>query len=469
MKYNNYFDKIWRTHVVTSLPSSEDLLYIDSHLLHEVSSPQAFSSLKEKGRSVRRPDKTYATSDHIIPTKHYDDQSIPVKAKELLTAMVENTASNDIQYYQPGSPDHGIVHVIALEHALVSPGMTAVCGDSHTCTLGAIGALGWGIGTSQVEHVLCTQTLPMKKPEVVKVVLSGALSQFVTAKDIILYLIRTFGVTFGSNKALEFIDQTETSLSVEQRATICNMGIEMGARFALFQPDSITADFMLEVAARRQDKNIICDPQALMDSVGDSYCNELLINISHILPQITWGTTPEEAVDVNGLVPAIDDEHLVKNSQGEFVHRYMGVKPNVRINQLSIDYVFIGSCTNGRYEDLKATAQLIKGHHVSNRVKAIIVPGSQRVKERCEAEGIDRVFTDAGFEWHMPGCSMCISINGDLLPPYARCVSTANRNFEGRQGNNVRTHIASPLTAAVCAIKGRIASPYELEVNDAAV
>jgi 3-isopropylmalate/(R)-2-methylmalate dehydratase large subunit len=445
----NYFSKLWDLHVI-SKRVNEDLLYIDLHLLHEVSSPQAFSGLEDKGREVRCPSRTVGTIDHVVPTdsnKHVDKKSY-----KLIRKMRENSLKHGFKLLDTDSYEHGIVHVIALEQRLVKPGMTVVCGDSHTCTLGSIGCISWGIGTSQVEHVLATQALAMKKPKQLQIELIGELKKYVTAKDIALEILEKYGSRFGEGYAIEFYDQTYSKLSIEERATICNMGIEMGARYAYFKPDVITIQFYQSYNMNNIG-NVI---YSLNEGLIDEFDKRIIINVSDINCKISWGTNPKDTISIHDLIPKIKLNDARK-------YDYMGIRPDTSIKGLKIDLAFIGSCTNGRFTDLKAAAEVIKGRKVVDDVTAIVVPGSEKVKRDCERQGLDSIFIKAGFEWRKPGCSMCVSINGDKGKPGQRIVSTSNRNFEGRQGPGVRTHLASPQVVAASAVKGEICDPADLD------
>ncbi|MCR8923478.1 3-isopropylmalate dehydratase large subunit [Dasania sp. GY-MA-18] len=449
MMARNYFSKLWNQHLISER-ENEDLLYIDLHLLHEVSSPQAFSGLEDKKRTVRRPSRTVGTIDHIVPTN--DDKDIDEKSYKLIKTMRDNSIKYDFKLLDTNSYEHGIVHVIALEQRLVKPGMTVVCGDSHTCTLGAIGCISWGIGTSQVEHVLATQTLAMQKPKQLQIEISGKLNKHVTAKDIALEILEKHGSRFGEGYAIEFFDQTDSKLSIDERATICNMGIEMGARYAYFKPDMTTIQFY-----KSHNMNKVRDVvNSLNERLINDFDQKISINVSDISCKVSWGTNPEDTISINDTIPQM----TLSNTQK---YDYMGIEPDTLIKGLKIDLAFIGSCTNGRYSDIKAAAEIIKGHKVNNDVTAIVVPGSEKVKRDCENEGLDSIFIEAGFEWRKPGCSMCVSINGDMGKPGQRIVSTSNRNFEGRQGPRVKTHLASPQVVAASAVKGEICNPADLE------
>jgi 3-isopropylmalate/(R)-2-methylmalate dehydratase large subunit len=452
-------DKVWDAHVVRELDDGRTLLYIDRHLVHEVTSPQAFEGLRISGRKVRRPDLTFATVDHNVPTSA---RHLPI-ADPLVRQQVETLRSNVVEFGVPlfdfSSGRQGIVHVIGPELGLTLPGATIVCGDSHTSTHGAFGALAFGIGTSEVEHVLATQCLAQAKPKAMRVNFTGTLSPGVTAKDVALALMGRLGVSGGSGFALELAGSLIDSLSMEQRMTICNMSIEAGARSALIAPDATTFAFLDGrphapkgaewTAAVERWAELKSDPGAPFDA-------EITIDVTALAPLVTWGTRPDMVEPVTGRVP--DPKAAASDGDARAMERalaYMGLTPGTAIESLPIDRVFIGSCTNARIEDLRAAASVAKGHKVNSRVRALVVPGSQKVKADAEREGLDRIFAEAGFEWREPGCSMCLGMNDDILGEGERCASTSNRNFEGRQGRGGRTHLVSPAMAAAAAIEGR--------------
>ena len=453
-------DKVWDAHVVRELEDGRTLLYIDRHLVHEVTSPQAFEGLRLSGRKVRRPDLTFATVDHNVPTSA--NRHLPI-ADPLARQQVETLRSNVVEFGVPifdfDSGRQGIVHVIGPELGLTLPGSTIVCGDSHTSTHGAFGALAFGIGTSEVEHVLATQCLAQAKPKAMRVSFTGNLSPGVTAKDVALDLMGRLGVSGGSGFALELSGSLIDGMSMEQRMTICNMSIEAGARSALIAPDATTLAFLEGrphapkgaewTAAVERWAKLKSDPGARFDA-------EITIDVTALAPLVTWGTRPDMVEPVTGHVP--DPKSATSEGDARAMERalaYMGLTPGTAIESLPIDRVFIGSCTNARIEDLRAAASVAKGHKVNSRVRALVVPGSQQVKADAEREGLDRIFADAGFEWREPGCSMCLGMNDDILGDGERCASTSNRNFEGRQGRGGRTHLVSPAMAAAAAIEGR--------------
>jgi len=451
-------DKIWDAHVVRDQSGEPTLLYIDLHLVHEVTSPQAFEGLRLTSRTVRRPDLTYATVDHNIPTT---DRSLPIKdpiSKQQIDTLRANCAEFGVPLADVHSRDQGIVHVIGPELGLTLPGKTIVCGDSHTSTHGAFGALAFGIGTSEVEHVLATQCLLQQRPQTMEVYVHGEMPKGTTAKDLILGLISRFGTAFGTGYVVEYRGPAIAALSMEERMTVCNMSIEAGARAGLIAPDDKTYDYLrgrrfapsgqdFEQAVERF-RTLTTDPGATFDARVDFDAHTLV-------PQVTWGTSPGMGADVTGRVPNPDDfADPVMRRSAELALEYMGLKAGTPMQEIPIDRVFIGSCTNGRIEDLRAAAAVVADHKVAGHVKAMVVPGSHIVKEQAEKEGLDKIFLKAGFEWREPGCSMCLAMNPDILEPGERCASTSNRNFEGRQGRDGRTHLVSPAMAAAAAIAG---------------
>jgi 3-isopropylmalate/(R)-2-methylmalate dehydratase large subunit len=452
------FEKIWDAHVVREAPGEPTLLYIDLHLIHEVTTPQAFEGLRLSGRKVRRPDLTIATMDHNTPTWPL---SLPVTdevAKEQLDALERNCREFGIRLEDRFSRLQGIVHVIGPELGLSQPGMTIVCGDSHTSTHGAMGALAFGIGTSEVEHVLATQTLPQKKPKAMEVRVEGDLPLGVTAKDVILGIIGQIGIAGGAGHVIEYTGSAIRGLSMEGRMTVCNMSIEGGARAGMIAADDTTFAYLegRPHAPKGADWEQALDTwRALRSDPGAAFDRTVHIDASKLVPHVTWGTNPGMVVPVTGRVPdpatarSEDDRKSVERALS-----YMDLRPLTPIQDIHLDRVFIGSCTNARLEDLRAAAQIIRGKRVNASVRAMVVPGSHQVKVAAEQEGLDRVFTDAGFEWREAGCSMCLGMNPDILQPGERCASTSNRNFEGRQGKGGRTHLVSPPMAAAAAIAG---------------
>jgi 3-isopropylmalate/(R)-2-methylmalate dehydratase large subunit len=454
------FDKLWHAHVVREARGEPTLLYIDLHLIHEVTSPQAFDGLRQANRKVRRPDLTFGTVDHNVPTT---DRSLPIAdavAANQVEALRRNCKEFGIQLFDIHSPEQGIVHVIGPELGLTRPGMTIVCGDSHTSTHGAFGALAFGIGTSEVEHVLATQCLPQNKPLAMRVQTVGALSEGVTAKDLALGIIGKIGTDGATGFAIEYAGEAVRALSMEGRMTLCNMSIEAGARAGMIAPDETTfaylkgrrfspADDAWEKAVNYW-KTLKSDDDAVFDRVVE-------IDASRLEPFVTWGTSPGMVVPVTSHVPDPVD------AAAERALEYMALAPRTNIQDISIDRAFIGSCTNARLEDLRAAARVVKGYRINSSVSAMVVPGSQDVKRAAEQEGLDRVFSEAGFEWREAGCSMCLGMNADVLKPGERCASTSNRNFEGRQGRGGRTHLVSPMMAAAAAIKGHFTDVREWE------
>jgi len=452
------FEKIWAAHVVRDAPGEPTLLYIDLHLVHEVTSPQAFEGLRLSGRPVRRPDLTIATMDHNTPTWPLSEPVTDPIAKEQLDALARNCREFGIRLEDRFSPLQGIVHVIGPELGLTQPGLTIVCGDSHTSTHGAFGALAFGIGTSEVEHVLATQTLPQRKPKSMAVRVDGDLPLGVTAKDIILGIIGTIGIGGGQGHVIEYTGSAIRGLSMEGRMTVCNMSIEGGARAGLVAPDETTFAYLdgRPHAPTGADWERALDAwRSLRTDPGATYDRTVEIDARTLQPHVTWGTNPGMVAPVTGRVPdparsrSEDDRRSIEQA----LH-YMDLQPLQPIQDIQLDRVFIGSCTNARLEDLRAAAEVVAGKHVHPRVRAMVVPGSHQVKVAAEREGLDRIFTQAGFEWREAGCSMCLGMNPDILQPGERCASTSNRNFEGRQGKGGRTHLVSPPMAAAAAIAG---------------
>ncbi|MFD2629882.1 3-isopropylmalate dehydratase large subunit [Oceanobacillus kapialis] len=447
-------EKIWENHIVHQEEGKPDLLYIDLHLVHEVTSPQAFEGLRLNGRNVRRPDLTYATMDHNVPTKNRDQMKDEIAKKQMQT-LKENCEAFGIPLADMMHPDQGIVHVIGPQLGLTQPGKTIVCGDSHTSTHGAFGALAFGIGTSEVEHVLATQSIWQEKPKTLNVHVEGDLGPGVTAKDLILAIIAKFGVRFGTGHVIEYTGEAVRNLSMEGRMTVCNMSIEAGARAGLISPDETTVNFLKGkeyVPEGEAFEALASSWLALATDAGAAYDQQVTIHADEIEPQVSWGTNPGMCVPVSGKTP-----DLSKVEYKEDVARaldYMGLAENQPITSINIDHVFIGSCTNSRLSDLQKAASIVAGKKVHDNVRAIVVPGSFSIKLQAEKEGLDTIFKDAGFEWREAGCSMCLAMNDDVVPPGGRCASTSNRNFEGRQGNGARTHLVSPEMAAAAAIEG---------------
>jgi 3-isopropylmalate/(R)-2-methylmalate dehydratase large subunit len=460
-------DKVWDAHVVRVLDDGRTLLYIDRHLVHEVTSPQAFEGLRLTGRKVRRPDLTFATVDHNVPTA---GRQLPI-ADPLARAQVEALRSNAPAFGVPlfdfDSGRQGIVHVIGPELGLTLPGTTIVCGDSHTSTHGAFGALAFGIGTSEVEHVLATQCLVQSKPKAMLVTLTGPLSAGVTAKDVALALIAHLGFSGGTGYALEIGGPLVADFSMEERMTLCNMSIEAGARSALVAPDETTFAYLKgrpHAPKGAEWDAAVARWKTLRSDDGARFEAEVVIDVASLAPVVTWGTRPDMSLPVTGQVP--DPKSAASEGDAQAMQRaldYMGLEPGTAIDSVPVDRVFIGSCTNARLADLRAAADVVRGHHVKAGVRALVVPGSQQVKAEAEREGLDRIFSDAGFEWREPGCSMCLGMNDDVLGEGERCASTSNRNFEGRQGRGGRTHLVSPAMAAAAAIAGRFTDVRQWE------
>ncbi len=442
------FDKVWERHLVASPEGEPPLLYIDLHLVHEVTSPQAFEGLELAGRPVRRPDLTVATMDHDVPTR---DPLGPISdplAAEQMARLSKNCEAHGVTLYPLGSADQGVVHVIGPQLGLTQPGMTVVCGDSHTSTHGAFGALAFGIGTTEVEHVLATQTLRQVKPQAMAVTVDGELPDGVTAKDLVLGIIAELGTGGGAGTVIEYRGQAVRSLDMAGRMTVCNMSIEAGARAGLIAPDDTTFAFL----------------QGRPHAPRGAAWERALDDWRSLRPVVTWGTNPAQSVSIDGVVP--DPASFAGAAQQQAAQRaldYMGLTPGTAMRDIGVDTVFIGSCTNGRLADLRAAAGVLRGRTVREGVRAIVVPGSARVKAEAESEGLDAVFTAAGFEWRSAGCSMCLGMNGDILAPRERSASTSNRNFEGRQGPGGRTHLVSPAMAAATAVAGHFAVPADLE------
>jgi 3-isopropylmalate/(R)-2-methylmalate dehydratase large subunit len=452
------FEKIWDDHLVHEDQGSS-ILYIDKHLIHEVTSPQAFESLRITGRKVRRPEATIATMDHNVSTRTRDyDSADPISAIQMRT-LLKNCEENKISLYDIKHPDQGIIHVIAPELGVTQPGMTLVCGDSHTSTHGAFGALAFGIGTSEVEHVLATQTLVQKKPKNMEIRVEGKLSKHVTAKDIILAIIGKIGTDGATGYVIEYTGDGIHSLSMEARMTICNMSIEAGAKAGLISPDETTFAYLKgkDFSPKGKDWDLALEKwKTYTTDPGAKFDKSIILKADEIAPMITWGTSPGQVIPVTGIVPSVSQEKdpMIKQSY-ENALAYMGLEGGEKISDVTINKVFIGSCTNSRIEDLRLAAETIKGKKVSSKVEAIVVPGSGRVKRQAESEGLDQIFKEAGFQWRNPGCSMCLAMNDDFLNPGDRCASTSNRNFEGRQGKGGRTHLVSPSMAAASAIEGK--------------
>ncbi|MFC0530134.1 3-isopropylmalate dehydratase large subunit [Phytohabitans kaempferiae] len=469
-------EKVWDAHVVRSAEGEPDLLFIDLHLLHEVTSPQAFDGLRMAGRSVRRTDLTLATEDHNTPTG-YEDPSFNSRRGDLLTisdptsrtqieTLRRNCAEFGVKLHPLGDAQQGIVHVIGPQLGLTQPGLTIVCGDSHTATHGAFGALAFGIGTSEVEHVLATQTLPQARPKTMAVTVNGTLAPGVTAKDLVLALIAKVGTGGGRGHVVEYRGDAIRALSMEGRMTICNMSIEWGAKAGMIAPDETTFAYLKGRPNAPQGEAwdaAVAHWRGLVTDEGATFDTEVVLDAAEISPFVTWGTNPGQGSALDSAVP--DPEEFVEEVERSAARRaleYMALEPGTRLRDIPVDVVFVGSCTNGRLEDLRAAAEVLRGHKVANGVRMLVVPGSAAVREAAEHEGLDKVFTEAGAEWRFAGCSMCLGMNPDTLKPGERSASTSNRNFEGRQGRGGRTHLVSPPVAAATAVVGRLAAPADL-------
>ncbi|MEY8239247.1 MAG: 3-isopropylmalate dehydratase large subunit [Cycloclasticus sp.] len=458
MMKKTMYEKIWESHFVHQETGQAPLLYVDRHLMHEVTSPQAFEGLRMSKRKVRNPQSILATMDHCVPTKNRDLPIADPIAKKQIETMAVNCEENGLNLYDMESPDNGVIHIVVPEHGFVHPGMVVVCGDSHTATHGAFGALAFGIGTSEVEHVMATQTLPQQKSKTMLVQVNGQLSKHCTAKDIALAIVGKTGTAGGTGYVIEYAGEAIEALSMEGRMTVCNMAIEAGARAGMVAPDAKTYAFLegKEFAPKDASWDKATEYwESLVTDEGAEFDAVVTLDAADISPQVTWGTSPEQVVGVNSVVPAPESfADAGKKLACEGALKYMDLEANMNITDINIDYVFIGSCTNGRIEDFRDAASIAKGTKVADGVTAIAVPGSFHVKLQAEKEGIDVIFKDAGWEWREPGCSMCLAMNGDELKDGQRCASTSNRNFEGRQGKGGRTHLVSPAMAAAAAAAG---------------
>jgi 3-isopropylmalate/(R)-2-methylmalate dehydratase large subunit len=459
------FDKIWESHLVDRQDDGSCLIYIDRHLVHEVTSPQAFEGLRNAGRTVRRPDQTLAVADHNVPTSDRSKGIADEESRIQVDTLSQNCADFGVPYYAMDDIRQGIVHIIGPEQGFTLPGTTIVCGDSHTATHGAFGALAFGIGTSEVEHVLATQTLVQSPAKNMRVSVDGDLPTGITAKDLVLAIIGKIGTAGGTGHVIEFAGPAIKALSMEGRMTVCNMTIEGGARAGLIAPDETTFEYLKgrPMAPKGgQWEQAVAYWKSLPSDAGASYDKEVTLEVSKIPPQVTWGTSPEDVAPIDGSVP--DPDSFPSEGKKTAARRsldYMGLKAGTPMRDIALDKVFIGSCTNGRIEDIRAVAAIAKGHKVKDGLYAMVVPGSGLVKEMAEQEGLDRILKEAGFDWREPGCSMCLAMNADKLAPGERCASTSNRNFEGRQGRGGRTHLVSPAMAAAAAIEGRLADVRE--------
>ena len=478
-KARTLYEKIWDAHVVEKRDDGTCLIYIDRHLVHEVTSPQAFEGLRLAGRKVRRPDLTLAVPDHNVPTTPRIDAQghrIPIanpQSAQQLAALERNAPEFGIKYFDAVAAEQGIVHVVGPEQGFTLPGTTLVCGDSHTAAHGALGALAFGIGTSEVEHVLATQTLLLKPSRTFAIEVEGTLGYGVTAKDVVLAIIGRTGTAGGTGHVIEYRGSTFRDMSIEGRLTVANMAIEGGARSGLFAPDEKTFAYIKgrPMAPHGADwEAAVAWWKTLVTDEGARFDKSLRLDATDIAPNVTWGTSPEDVVPITGAVPDPESfEDPSKRAAAAKSLDYMGLSAGQRMEDVSVEHIFIGSCTNSRIEDLRAAAAVLKGHHVADRIKqALVVPGSGLVKRQAEAEGLDRIFIEAGFEWREPGCSMCLGMNPDRVPSGERCASTSNRNFMGRQGPGARTHLVSPVMAAAAAIRGRLADVRDLMGNERA-
>ena len=463
-------DKVWERHLVRSADGEPDLLYIDLHLVHEVTSPQAFDGLRLAGRTVRRPDLTVATMDHNVPTTSLEEPVEDTISARQMEVLAANCAEFDIRLFPRGHADQGIVHIIGPELGLTQPGMTIVCGDSHTSTHGAFGALAFGIGTSEVEHVLATQTLPQHRPKTMAVDVEGLLPPGVSPKDLILAIIGRIGTAGGTGHVIEYRGEAFRAMSMEGRMTVCNMSIEAGARAGMVAPDDVTFDYLAGRSYSPTGANwdaAVADWRVADDRRGGPVRPPDQPRCQPLTPYVSWGTNPAQVVPIGGSLPSPDqfDEPAGREAAARAL-AYMGLAGGTAVRDIAVDTVFIGSCTNGRIEDLRAAATVLEGRRIASSVRVLVVPGSGRVKSQAEAEGLDRVFEAAGAEWRNPGCSMCLAMNPDKLQPGERAASTSNRNFEGRQGRGGRTHLVSPAVAAATAVAGRLAAPADLDGGD---
>ena len=463
-------EKVWDAHVVRRAPGEPDLLYIDLHLVHEVTSPQAFDGLRLSGRPVRRPDLTLATEDHNVPTTDIDRPIADPVSRTQVETLRRNCAEFGVRLHPMGDVEQGIVHVVGPQLGLTQPGMTIVCGDSHTSTHGAFGALAFGIGTSEVEHVLATQTLPLKPFRTMAVTVNGVLPRGVTAKDLVLAVIARIGTGGGQGHVIEYRGEAIRALSMEGRMTVCNMSIEAGARAGMVAPDDTTFDYLRgrpHAPSGAEWDRAIDYWRTLATDEDAVFDREVVVDAAELTPFVTWGTNPGQGAPLSSAVP--DPASYVDETERAAAERaleYMGLAPGTPLREIAVDTVFLGSCTNGRIEDLRAAADIVRGHQVAPGVRMLVVPGSVRVRLQAEAEGLDKVFTAAGAEWRHAGCSMCLGMNPDQLAPGERSASTSNRNFEGRQGKGGRTHLVSPQVAAATALAGRLAAPADIQPAD---
>ena len=466
MSGKSIYEKIWDTHLVEQEEGKPAIIYIDLHLIHEVTSPQAFEGLSLRNIKVRRPNLSFATIDHNVPTKDRYNITDPISKKQI-DKLRKNCDEFGVTLFDLENEKQGIVHVVGPENGLTLPGKTIVCGDSHTATHGAFGALAFGIGTSEVEHVLATQCLHQKKSKTMKIDIKGSLGKGIRAKDVILGIISKYGTDFGTGYVIEFSGKSIEKMTMEERMTICNMAIEAGAKSGIISPDETTFAYLKgKFYAPKEDsfESMVKQWRALASDENASYDTVLDFDLDTLEPQVTWGTSPSMGASISGLVPSPSDFDSEDDKKAcEKALEYMGLTPGTKITEIKIDYAFIGSCTNGRIEDLRDAAQFVKGKKISPNVTGLVVPGSQAVKKVAEKEGLDKIFIEAGFEWRESGCSMCLAMNPDYLKPKERCASTSNRNFEGRQGRGGRTHLVSPIMAVAAAIHGHFVDVRKLE------
>ncbi|EGU41247.1 3-isopropylmalate dehydratase large subunit [Vibrio scophthalmi] len=461
------YEKVYDAHVAVAAEGETPILYIDRHLVHEVTSPQAFDGLREKGRKVRQVNKTFATMDHNVSTTTKDINASGEMARIQMETLSKNCEEFGVTLYDINHKYQGIVHVMGPELGITLPGMTIVCGDSHTATHGAFGSLAFGIGTSEVEHVLATQTLKQARAKTMKIEVKGKVAEGITAKDIVLAIIGKTTAAGGTGYVVEFCGEAITDLSMEGRMTVCNMAIELGAKAGLIAPDSTTFDYIKDrkFSPKGDDFNAAVEYWSTLKSDDDAQFDAVVtLNAADIKPQVTWGTNPGQVIAVDAPIPSpASFADPVEKASAEKALAYMGLEAGKTLSDYTVDKVFVGSCTNSRIEDMRAAAEIAKGRKVASHVQALIVPGSEQVKAQAEAEGLDTIFKNAGFEWRLPGCSMCLAMNNDRLGPHERCASTSNRNFEGRQGRDGRTHLVSPAMAAAAAIAGRFVDIRELD------
>ncbi|MBU2867459.1 3-isopropylmalate dehydratase large subunit [Pacificibacter marinus] len=463
---DTYLDRLWDAHVIDHLEDGSDLIHVDRHLLHDLHCAIAFSSVEESGREVKHPEMTWAVADHMIATEPGRTGTNVPGAQLLLDRMRKHTDDYGVKMFGIEDANHGIIHIVSAEQGIALPGLTVLACDSHACTVGALGTLTWGTGTSEAEHILATQTIRSTKPKLMRVEFEGSLREGVRAKDLILHLIGHIGGSGGHGYAIEYDGTALRSLSIEDRMTLCNMTMEAGAEIALIRPDEKVYDYLKgrNYAPAGEEWDLaVAHWRALAANCDETGDRVVTLDVSDLGPQITWGTMPSQVISIDGTIPDPEQEpDESARAQMQRAMEYMGVGPGDSIKGLDVQQVFIGSCTNARIDDLRRASRIVAGKRVADTVRAIVVPGSRNIKQLAEQEGLDRIFLDAGMEWHEAGCSMCAAINGDLVAPDTRCVSTSNRNFEGRQGLRARSHLVSPEIAAACAVSGKISNPWEV-------